>query len=565
MIRYLDAGSDFSGIGNDGGFSAGESPRGLINNSLGVRGGGTFGGGRGGAGAANPSPVVAQTPIRVIPTTPTPAPTIITPTRAPISETVFTAPVSIAPSVPMSVVETPIRVATPAPPPPLVTAPVSSAPAAPMQMAEIVGGTRASLGPVRNELQQPMVDTPIRVTGPMTGVPPRPIPISEAQIADEINTKALSLANEMIKVVRDQSQVAASGRVFTRFDFASDVIENQKVFVTTGLFTNNAATMSAMYTGSTQSATSKQYYYDAWNGDSNTSESQFSIAYGHRLGSGSYGGGGSMNDAPSRAIYSQYRLLLLEPGDTTFTFANGASTNSIYAINFNRARLKDKLDPGNWQFELGELSGSAVANASHTGSNVKLADNPKIISLVDDSGDTFQTRVTSAGRVFNIVSGSITNGVYNSSAPHYYGLVYPDMGMLILNGDTLNLSASFNTVTGSGVAGDNAWKLFTAISGAMSIDPVGNAFQARNSETVTSTHYFVRVKNGEYNFSNNPSFTTGSVGEFAQPTFIGNPKTYITTVGMYNDRQELLAVAKLSQPVQKSFSNESLIKVKLDF
>ena len=139
------------------------------------------------------------------------------------------------------------------------------------------------------------------------------------------------------------------------------------------------------------------------------------------------------------------------------------------------------------------------------------------------------------------------------------------MGMLILNGDAMNASASFNIVSGSNVAGDNAWKLYTAISGAMSADRVNNAMQARNEETVTSTHFFVRIKNGEYNFSNNPTFTTGSVGEFAQATFIGDPKTYITTVGMYNDRQELLSVAKLSQPIQKSFSNEALVKVKLDF
>ena len=93
----------------------------------------------------------------------------------------------------------------------------------------------------------------------------------------------------------------------------------------------------------------------------------------------------------------------------------------------------------------------------------------------------------------------------------------------------------------------------------------GLAFAARNEETVTSTHFFVRVKNGEYNFSNNPTFVTGSVGELQQPTFIGDPKTYITSIGMYNDRQELLAVAKLSKPIQKSFSNEALVKVKLDF
>jgi len=94
-------------------------------------------------------------------------------------------------------------------------------------------------------------------------------------------------------------------------------------------------------------------------------------------------------------------------------------------------------------------------------------------------------------------------------------------------------------------------------------DPYG--FYARNSEKITSTHYFVRVKNSEYNFSNNPSFVTGSDGQIAQATFIGDPKTYITTVGLYNDRTELLAVAKLSKPLLKSFSREALIRVKLDF
>jgi hypothetical protein len=111
--------------------------------------------------------------------------------------------------------------------------------------------------------------------------------------------------------------------------------------------------------------------------------------------------------------------------------------------------------------------------------------------------------------------------------------------------------------------------LFHSISGsALFTDPASGdpyGFLARNSEKVTSTHYFVRIKNAEYNFSNNPSYVTGSVGQIAQSTFIGDPKTYITTVGLYNDRQELLAVAKLSKPLLKSFQREALIRVKLDF
>lgn len=384
-------------------------------------------------------------------------------------------------------------------------------------------------------------------------------------LQDQIETRARAIANEIVAQTARQSQALASGRVFTRFDAASDIIDNQKTFVTTGLFSGNAATMSVAYTGSIQSAASKTYYYDVWNGTTSTAEPQFAISYGNRLGSGS-SASGTLNDSPSRAIYSQYRLLLLNPGDTTFTFANGESSNSIYAINFNRARIKDKLDPGNWQLQLAELNGQSYGNNVYTGSvNAVSGSNPKIISLIDDSGNTQEGTIGQSGRVFNIVSGSITGGIYNTSAPVYYGLAYPDMGMLILNGYTLNTSMSFNTVTGSNVAGDNAWKLYTSISGAISKNPTNNAFQARNEETVTSTHYFVRVKNGEYNFSNNPTFTTGSVGEFSQATFIGDPKTYITTIGLYSDRQELLAVAKLSQAVQKSFSNEALIKVKLDF
>ena len=387
--------------------------------------------------------------------------------------------------------------------------------------------------------------------------------------ANAVETAARALATQMVAQMAAQAQTAANGRVFTRFDVGSDIIPNQKTFVTTGLFSGNAATMSLAYSSSAQSTASKLYYYDVLNANPAllTSEVQFAVAHGHRKGSGS-SAAGTLNDSPSRAVYSQYRLLLLNPGDTTFTFGGSQSSDSIYIMNFNRSRIKDKLDPGNWQLNLTNLSGSAFANNDHTGSNVRPL-NTNFISLIDDSGQTQETNLTTGGRVFNIVSGSITNGVFSSTAPKYYGLAYPDMGILILNGLALDASMSFNTVTGSNVAGDNAWKLFTSISGALAYGTQFSlpnlAFAARNEETVTSAHYFVRVKNGEYNFSNNPTFITGSVGEFSQPTFIGAPKTYITSIGMYNDRQELLAVAKLSKPIQKSFQNEALVKVKIDF
>ena len=390
-------------------------------------------------------------------------------------------------------------------------------------------------------------------------------------VESQIQLQAQNIANNLLQQFQQQQLQTSTGRIFTRFNLASDVIENQKTVVTYGLFANNAATMSYMYTSSLNTVSQKKYYYEAYDKEETdtTRQAIFSIAYGHRLGSGS-AGPGTLNDSPTRAVYSQYRLLLLNPEDTTFTFADGSNGDSIYAVNFNRARLRDKLDQGNWEIFLTNLSGSFVAQQFHTGSNVK-ALGTKVISLIDDSADLQETfQLTAAGRVYNVVSGSLVGGIYNPASPTYFGLVYPEMGVIILNGQKLDTQLSFNTVTGSGeddndAAGDNAWKLYTAMSGALNLDRQDNALQARNAETVTSTHYFVRVKNGEYNFSNNPTFVTGSLGDFSQPTFVNDPKVYITTIGMYNDRQELLAVAKLSQPIQKSFQTEALVKVKLDF
>ena len=94
---------------------------------------------------------------------------------------------------------------------------------------------------------------------------------------------------------------------------------------------------------------------------------------------------------------------------------------------------------------------------------------------------------------------------------------------------------------------------------------VGSYFQARREEVISSQHYFCRVPNKEFNFSSNPTFTSGSQGNFTVPTFYRNPKSFITQVGLYNDNNELLAIAKLSKPLLKSYSREAIIKVKLDF
>ena len=390
-----------------------------------------------------------------------------------------------------------------------------------------------------------------------------PQPTAQAAATEQVQQLAQQLANQMVAEMQQTQILARNGRTYTKFDAVNDVVGNQTETVTAGLWSDNLASLTTYFTASAQTTSQRRYYVDVYQDTPSADGAavQYSLAYGHALGSGS-DSQGQLNDSPSKAIYSQYRQLLLAPTDTRFTTAGSGSTDSIYIVNFKRSRLKERLDPGNFEVPLVKILTRAT-NA--TGS---VATGSGIITLIDDSSIAAK-KIGQSGKVYNIVSGSINSGVYNSAAPVYYGLVYPDYGTLILDGKMLDQQSGFATNTGSSSEGNNHFVLHHSISGsAFFTNPSTSdkyGFIARNSEKITSTHYFVRIKNAEYNFSNNPSYTTGSVGQIAQSTFIGDPKTYITTVGLYNDQQELLAVAKLSKPLLKSFQRESLIRVKLDF
>jgi hypothetical protein len=388
-------------------------------------------------------------------------------------------------------------------------------------------------------------------------------------VSQQVSRLARQLADDIIREREQVSLRARNGRIFTPFQTPDDVLSNQVETVTKGLFSSNTGSMTNFYTSSTATTAQRSYFYELYDKDPETDTTatpMLSIAYGHYDGSGSVDTTGNLNnDTPSRAIYRQYAQLLLAPNDRKFTI-NGTDTDSIYVLNFNRARYREKLDPGNFEITLAEISASGTAFTEISSSNI-------FRQIIDDSSINAATE-GEAGQVYNLVSGSIDGGtsIYNSTSPTYFGLLYPQHGVAILNGDTLDLDAanggvSFNTGVASGIEGNNRQKLYGSLSGSHALTPstITGGIQGRSAEQVKSTYYFVRVKNGEYNYSNNPSFVTGSLGQVAFSSFVNDPQTYITSVGLYNDRRELLAVAKLSQPLLKAFTREALIKVKLDF
>jgi hypothetical protein len=313
--------------------------------------------------------------------------------------------------------------------------------------------------------------------------------------------------------------------------------------VTATAWSTNSPTLTTFFT-SPITSTNDSYYKNVYQTASTVSGStvQFAIAYGNKIGSGS----ANFNDlvpgvTPTRTVYGQYRNLVY--GSETAEFIFGTVTGSdFWAINIDRARYKEHLLKGTFNIT---LSGSGIQT-------LKLTDNSGMVST-----DTY----LDCGRVYQIISGSngtAYSGTGYSPSSGSYGLFLPDIATIILNPLALSQSINLSPSRSNDSDGLNIQTLFTAISGAAS-------FQLNSEETVTSDFVFVRARNSEFNYSENPSFISGSTGDVIFSTFINSPQTYMTTVGFYNDTNDLLAVAKLSKPLTKDFTKEALVRVKLDF
>jgi len=342
-------------------------------------------------------------------------------------------------------------------------------------------------------------------------------------------------------------------------DISNELIE----LYTAGMWGNNTGSLYTFYTSSEQTENKKRYYYEVK--PTLNSSSSFYVAFGHHNGLGSNSDGGQINDSPSRVIYSQYRLLCLDGSQTKFTIS-GSETDYIYVINMSRDLYKDKLDPGNWQLSLAELSGSSDLNINF-GSNVSVATGSTVYTLIDNSLDSDQTISDEYLDldIYSVVSGTIANGVYSTEE---WGKVYPKIGIIVLDGRVLDSKLNFGTSTGSNIDGDNAYKLFLSISGSGT--PTSDrselfSFDARSSETMTKQHYFIHINSDQFNFSNNPTYVSGTNGELLHETFLGNPITYITSIGLYDNQQELLAIGKFSSPVKKSFTEELHVTLNLEY
>ena len=323
-------------------------------------------------------------------------------------------------------------------------------------------------------------------------------------------------------------------------------------------WSSQVTTLSTFFTSSTQPQSSQgDYYYNIYQADpqdqtgvtSTSASIQFAIGYGNLVGSGSIPINASIpGGSPSAINYGQYRTLINGDENTNFTFGT-VTPQSIYVISVNRSRYKEKLLPGSF--------------------NLTLTNGGNTLRLTDNSRSTTTVSYLDSGRVYDIVSGSdgvAFTGVNTSGfslASGSYGKFLPDIGTIVLNGAALSGSAANGGIALS-INQNSSVSSKTNLNQFYNAIKAGASFKLQSEETVSSNYVFVRVRNGEYNYSTNPSIISGS-GELRYNVMVNTPQAYITTIGMYNDNNDLLAVAKLSRPLLKDFTKEALIRIKLDY
>lgn len=338
---------------------------------------------------------------------------------------------------------------------------------------------------------------------------------------------------------------------FKRLDTEDITISAESVVAP--IWSTNTPILTEFYTASAQAASNAgNYYLEVYQTASLdiSAESQFAVTFGHSKGSGSANfDNGANGKSASSVIYGQYRTLIFGDENQNFKFGTETDVDHIYAITVDRARYKEKLLPGSINLRLETPAGS--------------------LSLTDDSQVRSTTSFTDSGRVFFLISGSngaphstLSNGFTTSNGA--YGLVLPDIGVIVLNGVALDLASpqgiglGATLTSGSATIGSpNIGKIFNAIK-------TGASFECRSEETITSNYVFVRARNAEFNYTTNPSNIDAN-GELTYDIMVNTPQSYITTVGLYNDSNDLVAVAKLSRPLLKDFTKEALLRIKLNF
>ncbi|QDP51377.1 MAG: hypothetical protein GOVbin630_75 [Prokaryotic dsDNA virus sp.] len=243
-------------------------------------------------------------------------------------------------------------------------------------------------------------------------------------------------------------------------------------------------------------------------------------------------------------------------GDVT---AGGTKMKECFFVNFARLLTKDEIKKDSFRLEL-----------YTTASGVNLGTRRAGRKTLGDYGAATSYKVNSPTGEYGLL--------YTASADpkgEIVGHVYYQAGIAVLTASIF--SGAFGDPNGpaSGTYSPEHSPLARQVNNQLTgstITELSNGFrftmdnvEYNNTTELNSTIYFCRANTQDYNYSSNPTYLTASKIRVKNDNPKAEPVSYITTVGLYSADNELLAVAKLSEPLKKSPSNELTLRVRLDY
>ena len=303
------------------------------------------------------------------------------------------------------------------------------------------------------------------------------------------------------------------------------------------------------------------------------------------------------------ANYSQYAQLLMGDSTETFYAPFGSTTSSekideALFINFRRLFARDKIKRETFAmrfYQTGVLDGSA--NDATVNVNTLNGLTASNLNRTTTSGSAVFTDVGSAANQLQSFAGEVGNIVDSSNTSRYVGLMFYDMGVGVfdlariamtdqhMSGVISAVGSADDASEGSGkmvlgsATGNPSAKFKPDLLVSASIDDIVDhiastrfsngtitAATFQNQTEVNSTLIFCRAGVNDFNYSSNPTFTDAN-GEIVVLTPNTAEKTFsfITTIGLYDASDRLLAVAKLSRPVEKNDTRDLTFRIRLDF
>ena len=246
--------------------------------------------------------------------------------------------------------------------------------------------------------------------------------------------------------------------------------------------------------------------------------------------------------------------------------AGGTKMDEVFFVNFARLLTKDEIKKESFTLQVTTGGVAAKLPGTYGGGDAALK--------ISDYGASTKYFVNSPAGEYGILytSSAATDGTG-------IGLIYYQAGVAVLSGAVFHapensgsnppnlLGKKGRTELGPGYSSGSFDSLATGSSIQVVADSIRNRLvniSFNNTVELNSTIYFCRVNHSDFNYSSNPTYLSSSQIVVKNST-TDNPVSYITSVGLYSPDNELLAVAKLSEPLKKTPDTELTLRVRLDY